>query len=332
MTRPNDSLEPIDPSTARELYLNHKKTFCSEATVQAHHYRTKHIVNWCAQQGVHNLNDLTVRNLHEFRLWHMERGDINRVTLRQHMCTLRVFLKWAASIDAVDPELYDKVTVPKISREERKRDEMLDVEEAKGILEHLSRYHFESRDHVLIALLWETGMRIGAVNSVDLDDVHLQEEYIDLVDRPEEGTTLKNGAGGKRPVAITAGLADLLGEYIENRRFDVDDDYGRRPLLTSENGQLSRSGIRRCVYVVTATCFRDRPCPDCNHGSDKKCREAVSPHAIRRGSITHFLTSDVPEKIVSDRMNVSWKVIEQHYDNRSAEVKLEQRRGFLENI
>lgn len=36
------------------------------------------------------------------------------------MYTLRVCVKWAASIDAVDPELYDEVMVPQISREERK--------------------------------------------------------------------------------------------------------------------------------------------------------------------------------------------------------------------
>jgi hypothetical protein len=58
----------------------------------------------------------------------------------------------------------------------------------------------------------------------------------------------------------------------------------------------------------------------------------VSPHAIRRGSITHFLTEDVPTEVVSDRMNVSRDVLEQHYDRRSEEVKLEQRRGYLENI
>jgi hypothetical protein len=40
----NHDLEPIDPSTARELYLDHKATHCTEATVQGHHYRTKHIV------------------------------------------------------------------------------------------------------------------------------------------------------------------------------------------------------------------------------------------------------------------------------------------------
>jgi hypothetical protein len=58
----------------------------------------------------------------------------------------------------------------------------------------------------------------------------------------------------------------------------------------------------------------------------------VSPHAIRRGSITHFLSEDVAAEVVGDRMNVSRKVLEKHYDKRSEEVKLEQRRGSLETI
>jgi hypothetical protein len=59
---------------------------------------------------------------------------------------------------------------------------------------------------------------------------------------------------------------------------------------------------------------------------------AVSPHAIRRGSITHFLRNDVPVEIVGDRMDVSRDVLADHYDQRSAEVKLEQRRDYLENV
>jgi hypothetical protein len=58
----------------------------------------------------------------------------------------------------------------------------------------------------------------------------------------------------------------------------------------------------------------------------------VNPHPIRRGSITHFLSQDVPVEIVGDRMNVSRDVLGKHYDKRSAKVKLEQRRSCLENV
>jgi hypothetical protein len=58
----------------------------------------------------------------------------------------------------------------------------------------------------------------------------------------------------------------------------------------------------------------------------------VGPHAIRRGSITHYLNSDIPETAVSDRANVSSEVLEKHYDRRNKKEKMEQRRKYLDNI
>jgi hypothetical protein len=63
-----------------------------------------------------------------------------------------------------------------------------------------------------------------------------------------------------------------------------------------------------------------------------KCRSSVSPHAIRRGAITNHLSKDVPEKVVSDRMNVGLDVLEKHYDQRSESEKAEQRRDYLDEL
>jgi len=43
------------------------------------------------------------------------------------------------------------------------------------------------------------------------------------------------------------------------------------------------------------------------------------------------LSEDVPEKVVSDRMNVRIDVIDKHYDERSEQVKIEQRRRYFED-
>ena len=200
------------------------------------------------------------------------------------------------------------------------------------LLDYLSRYHFASIEHVAIALLWQSGMRIGSILAIDLDDVDFDNKSIQVNHRPEGGTPLKNGKSGERPIAITTDLRKLLEEYVENRRHQVEDEYGREPLLTTKRGRIHHNTLRRLVYRVTAPCFRDEDCPGCNADNKRKCPKAVNPHAIRRGSITHFLTEDVPVEIVGDRMNVSRDVLEEHYDQRSDEVKLEQRRGYLNNI
>lgn len=108
--------------------------------------------------------------------------------------------------------------------------------------------------------------------------------------------------------------------------------FGRHPLLTSEKGRLGKSMIRRDTYRVTAPCFLGRECPDCVYGNHGACGESVCPHSIRRGSITLHLTEDIAVDEVGDKMNVSRKVLGKHYDRRSDEVKLEQRRAYLEKI
>lgn len=332
MTADTDDLEPIDPSTARELFLDHKEGNCAEATVRNYRYHLRPFVEWCEEEDFDNLNDLSGRDLQQFRLWRKDASDLTRMTIKNHMSSLRVFLKWAASVEAVPSDLYDKVMIPRVPPEERQRDETLHAERAEELLEWLDRYAYASIEHTALALLWETGMRMGGALTLDLEDVRLDEEQLRLIHRPETDTPLKNGERGQRLVAISSELARLLGDYIQDRRNAVTDEHGREPLFSTDQGRMATTTFRRLIYKVTSPCFRDEPCPDCTGESEGKCGEAVSPHSIRRGSITHFLSNDVPVDVVSDRMNVSQKVLDQHYDKRSEEVKVEQRRGYLSNI
>lgn len=252
--------------------------------------------------------------------------------MKNLMSGFRVFLKWAGSVEAVPENLYSKLITPRVRRSEQSSEKILETERTEEILEHLSRYEYASIHHVLLALLWETGMRMGAAFSLDLTDVDFDEECVKLVHRPDQGTTLKNGTSGERLIALSTELMETLEDHVDAIRHDVTDDYGRKPLLTTEYGRMRHSTIRGKINRVTTPCYINDPCPDCEQETDKRCPKAVSPHAIRRGSITHFLTEDVPVEVVSDRMNVSRKVLDKHYDKRSEEVKLEQRRGYLDEV
>ncbi|WP_233263365.1 site-specific integrase [Halorhabdus sp. CUG00001] len=222
--------------------------------------------------------------------------------------------------------------MPDISQEQRTRDETLSAERAQRILAHLSKFQYASNEHVLLALLWETGIRIGSANSIDLTDVDFENGHIELVHRPDRGTTLKNQQGGERLIALTSDLAMVLGDYIDATRNPIEDEYGRNPLLTTRKARMSRATMRRLIYRITAPCFFDEPCQDCSEGEDRRCGDSVSPHSVRRGSITNYLTKDVPVDVVSDRMNVSRKTLKKHYDKRTEEVKVEQRREHIEDV
>ncbi|MFB6072854.1 MAG: site-specific integrase, partial [Halobacterium sp.] len=104
------SLEPIDAETALELYLADKENELSEASLKGHKYRLGHFVRWCNEvEAIQNLNTLTGRQLHEYRLWRRDDGDLNKVSEKTQMDTLRVFIRWLESIDGVEQDLSQKV-------------------------------------------------------------------------------------------------------------------------------------------------------------------------------------------------------------------------------
>jgi site-specific recombinase XerD len=340
MTAQHD-LEPLDPERAVEMYQQERDGEVSERTLQAHHYRLVHFIRWCEQEGIDNMNDLTGRLLHEFRLWRKEDGDLNAVSLRTQLETLRVFLRFCETIDAVPQDLHDKILLPTLSNDEEQREEILQSDQAKDVLNYLRQFEYASRAHVILELIWHTGIRLGTLHSLDLDDYNRDEARIEIRHRSETGTTLKNGKKGERLIALGQDVCQVLDDWIAHQRPDVKDDHGRDPLLTTTNGRLSQSTTRETIYKVTRPCYYADACPhdrdtdQCegtNYGYHSRCPSSVSPHSVRRGSITHFLTEDVPEKIVSDRMNVGQDVLDKHYDKRSEEVKVEQRREHLDGV
>lgn len=334
----SDDLEPITPREAVECYVAHREPELSEKTLQNHNYRLNSFVEWCEKVGLENLNDLSGRDLHRYRVWRQQ--DINLVTLRGQLATIRVFLEFCASIDAVEPGMRERVKLPEVDRDEDARDELLDAERAEQILGYLERYKRASRDHVLVAILWHTGIRLGSLRAVDLEDYEPDEQCFWLRHRPETGTPLKNQEPAERAIALDDYYCGILDEYIRFHRHDVTDDHGRQPLVTSDRGRLSSSQIRSEVYRLTQPCMigdcpHDREPMDCEareYGRYSECPSSLSPHTIRRGAITHQLREGVPERIVSDRCDVSPEGLEHHYDRRTDRAKMEQRRDFIEDL
>jgi len=339
--KPNNDLIEISPEDALEKYLMHREQEVSEQTLQAHEYRLNHLVRWCKKNGIEALCDLSPRDLQDYRYWREKDGDLNAVTLHTQMTTLRVFLKWAADYEAVPQQFFERVRVPELPRDQNSRDTKISPERAESILEYLERYEYASQKHTLFSLLWHTGLRIGAARSIDLKDFNQHDRYIEIHHRPDTGTPLKNGINGERPVSIDQSLTELLSDYIEARRDNVTDDHGREPLFTTTHGRPAVSTLRERIYSLSRPCkYKDGYCPEnrdiggCEAASRSdeasKCPASISPHTIRRSSITYWLLQDAPEEAVSDRMDVTRSVIDEHYDKRTPNEKMKQRRDYFE--
>jgi site-specific recombinase XerD len=334
----SDDLESIAPGTAIELYLDHREPEVSEKTLQNQRYRLNSFVEWCHENEIENLNTISGRDLHEYRTWRSE--HIKKITLVNELRTLQKFLEFLASIDAVEEGMRERVLIPKLERGDEAKDIELHGDRAKKILSHLERFSYASRDHVIASIIWHTGIRIGTLRALDVDDFDPETKCLDLRHRPETGTPLKNGDSAERSINISDRYCEIIQDYITHHRHDVVDDHGRRPLITSEYGRLSATPIRRTCNELSQPCLVG----ECPHEKDPKtcefkhwsnlanCPSARSPHAWRRGSITHHLREKTPQQIVEERCDVSGDVLEQHYDERTEREKAEARREWLEGV
>jgi site-specific recombinase XerD len=332
-------LTPIDPRTALETYLEHRANEdLAKQTIRSHRYRLNHFVRWCEENDIDNLNPLGPRELQDYRNWRKRDGDLNNVSWHTQMSTFRVFIKWAENYEAVRPGLHKRLDVPDLDPDEDARDYTFSKERADRILEYLNKFEYASKKHALFALMWHTGIRIGAVNSLDLQDFHPDERYIEIRNRPEQGTRLKNREKGERPISIADQEVQILKDYIEKVREEVTDDYGRKPLFTTRQGRAHITTLRSWIYRIARPCLY-RDCPhdrdpekceakqQVKHASD--CPSSFSPHTIRRSSITMWLDQDVPMQAVSDRMNAEENALEKHYDKRTEKGKMEQRKNHF---
>jgi site-specific recombinase XerD len=240
------NLEPLTPEEAVELYLKQRKADLSEKTLTNHRYRLNSFLEWCSESEIDNLNQLSGRDLHRFRTWRAE--EVNKVTLRGILATIRVFLEFCAEIDGVEPGLRERVRLPQVDPDEAAREIKIEQAHAASILDHLDQFRYASREHVIFSILWHTGIRLGSLRAFDVDDFERESPCLKLRHRPKTKTPLKNGKGAERAIAIGEHYAQVLTDYIEHHRHNVKDRYGREPLLTSKQGRLSETPIRVTAY------------------------------------------------------------------------------------
>jgi len=357
----SDDLRPLEPHEAMEMWLDRQRAEKSEETVKSYFYRVRQFVDWLDEEGIRNLNSLAGRDV--FRYDSSRRAeDLSQSALNNQLGTIKLFLEFCADVEAVPKELPAKVDVPTLSKAERANEEKLSTKRAETILDNLERYEFASRDHSLFALAWHTAARLGALRSLDLRDCYLTENdlerlahqddldpeelenievpFIYFRHRPDSDTPLKNQEEGERPVGLSDDIGELLQEYIDISRFDVEDDYGRKPLFSSQKGtgRMSKGAIRSRFNIVTqpcryGVCPHDRDPDDCEareHGYESRCPSARSPHRIRTGSITDHRDRGWPPEVLAERVNATPEVIRTHYDQPDLLKRMESRRSYLE--
>lgn len=345
--------ESITPEDAVEQYLESRVDIAA-STKDKHRYRLKKFLDFAQENlDVDTMTHLRPRHIEDYRTTLLQDDKLNIVTVEQILQTLRVYLRYCERLDYCDDGLVESVIIPNVSKEEESRDIHISHRRAQQIIEYLQKYEYASLNHVVFHMAYHTGLRRGALYGLDIEDWEPYKRALTICHR--ENTPLKLDEEGERNITITNGtLRDALNSYIEDVRPDVTDRWGRKPLFASEQGRYHSTTLQKVFYRVTRPCYYGQGCPhvsDANSLPDaeseekaiesceathydkySKCPSSVSSHPIRRSAITHHLSEDVPKNIVSERMDVTTEVLEQHYDARDKEEKRNNREKYLDGL
>lgn len=336
-----DRVPDLSPREALERWLNKLRVSKRESTVSAYHYRLKHFIEWCEDEPVETTEELTGWDVESYEA-HRRQLGIEPITLSNELKTLRAFFEYCARVEIVDEDLPEKVDPPTLEKSDQVNDVRLSTERAKTLLDHYETSDaYGTRAHVLLALEWYTGARLGALRGLDLEDYNPDEQYLEFRHRPRKDTPLKNGEDGERIVGLPGSVCDVVDTYLTKHRLEAFDDYGRKPLLTSQLGRPSTNAVRAWTYLATVPCLHsDFPhgeepatCEYLDYSKASKCPSSRPPHAVRTGSITWQLNRGIPPERVSERVNTSVEVLLKHYDqpDRLEEMR-ERRQPYLDRL
>jgi len=333
-------LKQTPPQDAKKRYLKEKKTHVANKTLYNYTTALDLFTDWLTDNGYDDLRDVDSDVIDQFKEWRL--SNVKPITARNDMRTIKNFIEFCESLQAVPVGLNELIRIPKVKESDEISDEILHREEVKAILEHLGKFDYAHTRHVVLLLLWKCGMRIGGLRALDVDDFDEGRTAIEIRHRPESRTPLKRKENSERDVIISADNAEVIADYIENERPTVEDDYGREPLIATQYGRAARTTITRHVYAATKPCFYNggscpfeknpETCEATEWNKASQCPGSVSPHALRRGYVTAARNAGQSKEVTGERVNMSGNILDKHYDHGTESEKAERRRDHLKDI
>lgn len=268
----------------------------SEHTQRAYLGDLRNLISYARARGILDLADLTLSDLRSWLAAQSESGA-SRSTLARRAASARAFLRWATRTQVIgaDPSL--RLVAPKRAKSlpgVLRQDEMgavLDV--AAVAADDLDAVHL--RDRAMLELLYASGIRVGELVGLDIDDVLFGANVVRVL-----------GKGAKeRTVPFGIPAANALQEWLRLGRGQVVTSVsGPALFLGRRGGRVDPRQVRTAVHQV----LQHVPeVPD------------VGPHGLRHSAATHLLEGGADLRVVQEILGHASLATTQIYTHVSVE-------------
>ena len=113
---PMTRLDSIAPTEAVQMYLDDRKPEVTQNTLYEHKCRLNRFLEWCPDEGVEDINEVTRRTVHAYKQYRSD--EVAPTTLEHEMRTFRIFLRFCESINGVADGVASSLSIPKVGRHE----------------------------------------------------------------------------------------------------------------------------------------------------------------------------------------------------------------------
>jgi len=229
--------------------------------------------------GVTELSDITLRDLRSW-LAHLAGSGAARATIARRSAAVRTFLGWAAHTGRIPTDPSVRLVAPKRQRhlpgvlKQGEASALLDV--AAVAADDEDPMHL--RDRAALELLYASGIRVGELTALDIDDLDLAAGVVRVM-----------GKGSKeRTVPFGGPAREALEGWLSRGRPQVATPASGPAVFLGRRGRRAdarqvRTAVHRLLAHVTDA-------PD------------LGPHGLRHSAATHLLEGGADLRLVQEML------------------------------
>ncbi|HEY7048176.1 MAG TPA: tyrosine recombinase XerC [Jatrophihabitantaceae bacterium] len=284
--------EPMRDAIAafeRHLLLERNR---SAHTVRAYIGDVVSLLEHLRRLGGGTVADLDLRTLRSW-LAKLHADGAARSTLARRAASARTFTAWARATGRGDTDPGQSLASP---RPHRVLPHVLAVGDANDLMDLPGDdTAVGRRDRLIVELLYATGIRVGELVRLDIDDVDRHRRVLRVLGKGNKERTVPYGAAAER----------ALEQWLQRGRPElVGPESGPALLLGGRGRRIDPRAVRRVVH---------------DHAQRLPGAPELGPHALRHTAATHLLDGGADLRVVQELLGHASLATTQIYTHVSAE-------------
>jgi site-specific recombinase XerD len=238
----------------------------SPRTIRAYELDWSRFATWYTEvnQEPFSLERLAALDVQDYIAWGREQG-LKPTTLNRRLAWLKQYASWGEQQGVITAEMRQRIKAVPIQRKQQLAPQSLSPRQARKLLKEV-KVRGNPRDEAIISVLLYTGLRVGELVALNLDDVKLSERKGVIQVRAEVAKGDK-----ERAVPVPKRAREALQAYLDVRPPDSHE-----ALFIGRQGPLSAEGIAAIVRKYAAW----------------SRLEGVTPHVLRHSFAYSYLENN----------------------------------------